>query len=302
MEMWIIITIFAAFVQNLRFVVQKYMTTTGFSAEGAIFARFIYAAPVLMILTSLWVFITGELPEIRFSSFLFWGMLGGMAQTIASFFVVSLFKTRNFSVGISLKKTETILSAFIGFLILGDRISLVGILTIITGLFGVILLSDKSASFGRKGVREKLFGRAVFYGLGSGLFFGISAVAYRATTFAIESDDFIMRVLFSVTIANCFQVFILWLWLNWKCPGEAQKIIKSWYFSVPVSSFSLIGSIGWFSAFALQPVAYVFALGQIEVIFALCSSMFLFKEKLMLREICGTIILTVSIIILVTMG
>ena len=65
---------------------------------------------------------------------------------------------------------------------------------------------------------------------------------------------------------------------------------------------SLGGSIGWFTAFTLQNAAYVFAVGQVEVIFSLLASMFFFHEKITRRELLGVFLLTASILLLVVLG
>jgi hypothetical protein len=49
--------------------------------------------------------------------------VGGMAQMLATACVVALFARRNFAVGITLKKTEVILTALIGLVVLGEGVS-----------------------------------------------------------------------------------------------------------------------------------------------------------------------------------
>ncbi|MEO1379316.1 MAG: EamA/RhaT family transporter, partial [Pseudomonadota bacterium] len=70
---------------------------------------------------------------------LFWIYIlsGGLAQVLATWFVVLLFAERNFAVGITFKKTEVIQTAIVGFVILGDRISAAGLVAIFIGLTGV---------------------------------------------------------------------------------------------------------------------------------------------------------------------
>ena len=65
---------------------------------------------------------------------------------------------------------------------------------------------------------------------------------------------------------------------------------------------SLGGSVGWFTAFTLQNAAYVFAVGQVEVIFSLMASVMFFKETITRRELTGIALLTVSILLLVLVG
>ena len=41
---------------------------------------------------------------------------------------------------------------------------------------------------------------------------------------------------------------------------------------------SLVGSVGWFTAFTLERAAYVKTLGQIEFLFTLAIAVFVFRE------------------------
>jgi drug/metabolite transporter (DMT)-like permease len=61
----------------------------------------------------------------------------------------------------------------------------------------------------------------------------------------------------------------------------------------------MIGSTCWFVAFTLQTVAYVKALGQIELLFSLALTMFFFNEKVSRREVQGGGLLVLSVLVLV---
>ena len=58
--------------------------------------------------------------------------------------MVALFAARNFAVGITFKKTEVILTALVGLVVLGDRIGLLALCAIVLGLIGVLVLSDNA--------------------------------------------------------------------------------------------------------------------------------------------------------------
>ena len=59
------------------------------------------------------------------------------------------------------------------------------------------------------------------------------------------------------------------------------------------------GSLCWFTAFTMQNAAYVFAVGQIEVILSMLASVLFFRERISGREYLGIALLTVSILSLV---
>ena len=62
---------------------------------------------------------------------------------------------------------------------------------------------------------------------------------------------------------------------------------------------SIIGSIGWFTAFTLTNVAYVKTVGQIELLFSILITHKIFKEKFNRMEIIGGLLVIFSILILV---
>ena len=48
-----------------------------------------------------------------------------------------------------------------------------------------------------------------------------------------------------------------------------------------------MGSIGWYTAFAMQNASYVRAVGQIEVVFTLLIAWFYFRERMTALELLG---------------
>jgi len=66
MELWIPITITAAFSQNLRFMLQKHLKSTRLSVAGATFARFLYSAPLVALIVVIYMRLRGfDLPPVQ---------------------------------------------------------------------------------------------------------------------------------------------------------------------------------------------------------------------------------------------
>lgn len=61
----------------------------------------------------------------------------------------------------------------------------------------------------------------------------------------------------------------------------------------------VLGSLGWFTAFALQNAAYVRSVGQVELIFSILVSIVVFGEKPTARDVAGMGLLALSIILIV---
>ncbi|MFV2052083.1 EamA/RhaT family transporter [Aliiroseovarius sp. YM-037] len=300
MELWIPVTIAAAFSQNLRFMLQKHLKGLKLSTAGATFARFVYSAPLVAVLMILYIRATGQaVPEIPS---VFWGyaLTGGLAQILATMCVVALFSRRNFAVGITFKKTEVVQTAIVGLIVLGEAVSPWGVLAIVVGFLGVVLLSDPPAGASGQWYR-RIINPAAGLGLLSGVLFAISAIGYRGASLSLGLTDVVMSAGVTLAIVTAFQTLTMSVWLALRERGEMLRVFQNWRVAGLVGITSMIGSFCWFTAFTLQNAAYVKALGQIELLFSFAAGVFVFKEKTSPREFMamGLIVLSILILILV---
>ena len=291
---WVAITIFAAFVQNLRFMLQKGLSQKGISAVGATAARYIYSVPFILIVYTAFV----DVPIFEQNArFYFFAAFGAIAQILATICVIALFQHRNFAVGTTFKRTETILSALFGMILLGDFVTPLGWVALFLSLPGVILLSEKSSNWS-----GGFFNRATALGLSAGALFGICGVAYRAASLSIGVTPPIQPALTTLTFSVSLQTILLVIYLLLRETGELSKLAREWRIALPVGITSMLGSAAIFTAFTMVQVAYVNAVQQIELIFAILGSYYFFKENISLREVLGMIIITASIIFLILFG
>ncbi len=294
MEPWIILSIAAAAFQTLRFMLQKHLSMGALSAGGATLSRFLYSVPFIVALTLVYLAVNGAAVARRAPIFWGYAVVGGLSQILATWCVVALFAERNFAVGITLKKTEVVQTALVGLLILGDRVSAVGMGAILLGLVGVLILSETPGLKGR-GWRS-LGSRAVGLGLASGAFFAVSAVGYRGATLAIGSDDPLLRAGLTLAVVTVMQTAALSLWLMWREPGQVARVIAARRTAIWMGLTGMAGSLCWFTAFTLENAAMVFAVGQVEVIFSLFASVWFFGERVSAREGLGIALITLSVI------
>jgi len=300
MESWVALSIMAAAFQTLRFMLQKTLSMGALSSAGATFARFAYTAPVALILAVGYLAWLGQaLPHL---TGLFWlyAAIGGLMQVLATWCVVLLFARRNFAVGITFKKTEVIQTALVGFVVLGDRISLPALGAIALGLWGVLVLSDMPGLAG--GLLRRLWNRSAGRGLASGALFAVSAVSYRGATLEVASEDAFLRATVAIAAVTLMQALGMGLWLSRSEPGQLSRVWAARRQAAWMGLAGLGGSVGWFTAFTLQNAAYVFAVGQVELIFSLLASVLFFRERVARRELAGIALLTASILGLVLLG
>ena len=304
-ELWIPITIFAAFCQNLRSAVQKHLKGV-LSNTGATFSRFGYGFPFLVVYVLALHYGAGmEWPEPN-AAFVIYGLVGGVTQIGATFCLVWLFSFRDFAVGTTYSKTETVQAALFGLVILGDGVDLAGAVAIFVSLIGVMLLSTAKSELDWRRLWLGWTEKTALIGIFSGTLFGISAVTFRAASLSLGDPDagggpgFLMQAGFTLAFVILAQTVGMALWMAWREPGQLGAVLRSWRWASLAGLAGAVSSIGWFTAMTLQNVAYVRALGQIELVFTFAAGLFIFKERSTRLEIAGILLVVTGILILVT--
>ena len=299
MSLWIPVTLAAAFFQTLRFMLQRQLAIGTLSATGATFARFLYSAPIILILVAIYLGVTDQsLPPLA-PAFWLYGATGGLAQVLATVCVVLLFKARNFAVGITFKKTEVIQAVIIGLIVLGEGVSIWGLAAIGLGLVGVLLLSKPPDGDGFR--LEHAFNRAAGLGLASGILFAVSSVCYRGASLSLELADPVASAGITLGAVTTLQMVGMSLWLWLREPGQIRAVVAARNVAVFVGLMSMAGSFCWFLAFTLQTAAYVKALGQVELLLSSAASVFVFREAVTRREWLGMFVLLISVVALLVL-
>jgi drug/metabolite transporter (DMT)-like permease len=293
MELWILVTLAAAAIQTVRFLLQKQLKGAGLSTAGASFSRFVFAVP-LALATAVLVGQAGgqELPPLV-PAFWAYGFFGGLGQIMGTVCTVALFGLRNFAVGIAFTKSETVQVALFSAVVLGEAVTGTGWIAILIGLVGVILLSLPDKGLGGWDPR------AMALGVLGGAAFGLAAIGYRGAALELGDAHFLFRAAVTLAAVTAMQTAVMLVWLRLREPGEIGRVFASWRVTGLVGVTGMLGSLGWFTAFTLQNAAYVRALGQVELVFGVAVAALFFKEKVSLREIAGIAAIALSIVVLV---
>ncbi len=288
---WIPITIAAAFLQNLRSMLQKKLRDR-LSVWGATSARFIFAAPLAVLVAGLLVCAFPGEADVWNARFWPMMLMGGLAQIVATGFMIHLFSFRNFAVGTAFTKTEAVQTALFSLVVLGEAVSLLAFGSILVGLAGILLISWPERSAGR----GFPFDARLLYGLGSGALFGLSAVCYRGASLSLGDGPAIVRASVTLAIVLVFQSLVMLAWLRVREAGELGRVFREWRITGLVGLVGMLASLGWFTAMTLENAAYVRAVGQVEIIFTIAASYFFFREKITAREFAGLAVLTAGIL------
>lgn len=295
MELWIPITIAAAFMQNLRSALQKHLQGS-LGTRGASFVRFGYGFPIAIAYVLFLYFVAEQTLPIFHSSFFVWAVIGGLAQIFATMLLVHLFSLRNFAVGTAYSKTEPVQAALFGFILLGEKLTTGTIVAIFVGVVGVMTISMARMPLSWRNTITALASRTALIGIASGGMFGISAVAYRSASLSLEGAGPIMSAAVTLACVTTFQTAFMLVWMAWKDKREIVQVLVTWRSSALVGIAGVVGSACWFTAMTLQQVAYVRALGQIELIFTFMASWFLFRERINAMEFAGCLLIVSGIL------
>ena len=299
--LWIPITIFAAFVQNIRSAAQKHLTSE-LTTISVTMVRFMFGLP--FGLAYVWFLhgrATEPFPAIS-GGFLGMVAFAATAQIIATALLVYLFSLRNFAVGNAYARTEAFLTAILGVLFFGETVVLFGWGAILVSVAGVLLITVAKSRLHGPELISLLKDRAAWIGLLAGLCFAIASLALRRATFMLGLEDVLYRAALTMITMLSMQAIVMGAYVAVTNPGQYRIILRNWKVCVLVGIASVMVTAGWATAFTLQQAAYVKALAQVEIIFTLAASYWFFKERSTPKEIAGIGLIVLGIVLLVLYG
>ena len=302
MPLWLLVTLLAAFGQNVRSSFQKYLK--GAMGTGAVtFVRFGFGWPFALIYLAIIVYVFGGEPPTLNVAFAGWTVVGSLAQIGAQALLIALFSYRNFAAGSAYARVEPVQAAIIGIVFLGDTISPIAWLGIMIGVAGVLALSA-SDDLRPLALVRALGTRAAVMGLACATLFGLSAVAYRAAGLSFGAPETALEAFTQASMVNSaaivFQTVLLGAWLTWRTPHEWAAMARAWKPSLLVGFVGSTVTLLWFVAFVLQPAAIVKAVAQVELLFAIATSAIVFRERIAPTELIGCALVALGVVVLLS--
>jgi drug/metabolite transporter (DMT)-like permease len=301
MQTWIVITIAAAFLQNIRSAMQKHLKGV-MGTTGATFVRFGYGVPfALLYLAILWRGFGRPLP-VPDAHFFLWAVIGGLSQIVATFLLVHLFSFRNFAVGTAYSRTEPAQAALFALIFLGEAASRGTLVAIAISVVGVMIISVARTPLSVRSLVTSVFTQTAGIGLLSGTFFGLSAVSYRSASLALAPSlpqpDFVMQASFTLGFVILLQTVTMLVWILFREPDEWNRVIKAWRPGLLVGFAGASASFGWFMAMTLQQAAIVKVVAQVEMLFTFASAVFIFREWINKLEVLGCLLIVLGVVML----
>ena len=303
-HLWIWLAVLGAALQAIRTAAQRDLNRH-LSTLATTYVRSLFGLPLLAVYLAAITALTGEgLPTFGVS-WLAYTLIGAMVQVVATALLIRMFTLRSFGVGTMLTKVDIVITAILGGLVLfrdafgGRRRSAAGgdcrrraDVARAHRQDGSIAPPIRDGGFG-SWVWAALTDKSIGVALGCAFTFSISFLTYREAALVIGEGSFLWRGAWTVLLAILMQTVIVGAWLAWREPGLRARLAPHVRLSTFIGATSAVGSICWFTAFALQNASYVRAVGQVEVVFTLLVSALYYRERISALEY-GGIALTVA--------
>lgn len=297
MDNWVFFTIFAALMQTTRTSLQKSLKPY-LSSEAITWVRYVFGLPVVLTYIAILNTTGLGIPAVNYL-FLFYCIGAGLFQIIGTMLLVSLFSHRNFAVSTAYAKTEAIQAAIIGVVLFGEYVSFTGSIAIIVGAVGVVLISIAQDTINWHSLLRGFRQKSVLIGIGSGSTFALDALLIREAILVLADGSLIMNAAFTLVVISILNLVMLAVWIFLRDKQTFYAIKLQWKSSILVGITSALGSIGWYSGFAITQVAYVKSVGQIELIFSILVTQKIFNEGLNKIEITAIMLVSASILLLI---
>ena len=300
MEHWIFITLLAVLAQTFRSAGQKHLRGL-LGNFGASYIRFSYALPFALF----WLYVVmsathQSLPQ-TVPAFWFWVSLGGGLQALFTLLLITLFTHRNFAASTAFSKTEILQAAIFEALIIGEIVPLQTAIAIAIGFCALALLSHRPST-PVWSLIPSLCTKPALLGLSAGACLGLATVCFRAATDSLITGDVLVRASMSAATATLLQVITMGGVMAVIAREELRLSFIHYRQAWPVGLWGALATACWFTAFSLENVAAVRALGQIELLITLAITGLIFKERVSRIEYSAIALLIASILLVVLDG
>lgn len=259
---WVAVTLVGSAAQTARNIAQSGLTAR-LGTLGATQVRFLFGWPFAVLFLTVAALAHGRLPPLPGAGTVGLSALGGIAQIAATALMLATMARRSFAVTTAWIKTEPVMIALGGALVLGEHLGALQVAGIVIATAGVMLTARGGGATGL------LAGAGpVAAGLLAAALFGVSALAFRAAVLSLGAEDFILRAITVLVLTLSIQSALLAGWLRLFRPGTMRASLATWRGSLAAGVLGASSSGLLLIAFALAPAALVRTLALVEVLMA----------------------------------
>ena len=289
LPLWVWAALMGAIAQTGRNATQAGLTTA-LGTVGATQVRFLFGLPFAALFLAIQTSWTGTPVPVPGPASLGWTALGARSQIAGTALMLLLMKDQGFGVATAWTKTEPVLVALLGILLLGDHLTPGILAAIVLATAGVLILSIKPGP-----LRSLFQARPAALGLLSGLGFGLAAIGFRGGIVSLPDGSFLTRALTTLTLALTIQSATLLIWLCLFDRAALKGSFRVWRSSLAAGFLGAFASACWFTGFSLTSAANVRTLALIEVPFAQLVARLHFKQKTTPRQYLGMAVILAGV-------
>ena len=303
--MWFLFAIAGGSLQAVRNAVSKGLSAR-VSAPLNSWARFAFNLPWACACT---VLVSWDEPSPRLSlNFFLACLVAGIAQLLANIALVSAFRYTTFAESIVLNKLEVVFTALVGVAFFAEVPSVVGWGGMVMCMVGAVAIHLGHGAASRAGggsERTRLLRLAPGPAL-STLAAALLVVASFAVKYAINAlaadnpwaaDEALVLPAHTLLHVTWIEVVILTLTLLMQQRAAFQQVPANVFAMAHVGLFAFASSLCWYMAFASGLVAYVRAVGQVEVAWSVLIGLWLFRERQAPWRLVGTALVTAGVLL-----
>ena len=284
---WILFTLGAVVMQTVRNALQSKLSGA-VNTSGVTLSRFILAPPIALVyLLILYSSSASQVPEFS-GTFIAVILCASLLQIAATSLMVILFKQKNFAIGAGLAKSEALVAGVVGMLFFGSYLTPLGWAGIVIGAIAVFVLSSGNRLHG-------ISVQTMVIGLACGTCFALTSLLVREASHMLNVQHTVAAAWVLLWVL-CVQTISLSGYIALTKPFVFRQLTNAKKQVLAISTVSCLGSIYWFTAMALQHVALVKTLGQLEVLLTLILSHYWLKNAVTKREIAGLLLIGLAAI------
>ena len=284
---WILFTLGAVVMQTVRNALQSKLSGA-VNTSGVTLSRFILAPPIALVyLLILYSSSASQVPEFS-GSFIAVILCASLLQIAATSLMVILFKQKNFAIGAGLAKSEALVAGVVGMLFFGSYLTPLGWAGIVIGAIAVFVLSSGNRLHG-------ISVKTMVIALACGTCFALTSLLVREASHMLNVQHTVAAAWVLLWVL-CVQTISLSGYIALTKPFVFRQLTNAKKQVLAISTVSCLGSICWFTAMALQHVALVKTLGQLEVLLTLVLSHYWLKNAVTKREIAGLLLIGLAAI------
>ncbi len=288
-----LVTLAAALMQTWRTALQQRLRGR-FSVGTAGFVRYVYAIPVGVLLVAGYLALWGGTLPVPGWRFVMGCAGAGLAQVIGTSLLIMAFGYRSFAVGTAYSKTDAVQAALMGVVVLHEQLSAGAWAGMAVGLAGVQTLS--LAGQDRAQLLRASMQPAALCGLGAGAGFALAGVGIKWAVQSVHPPDPALAALCALVLTNTLQTLMQGAWMAWREPAGLRAAFTEWRSAMWVGVLSGLGSAGWFTAFALAPVALVRTVGQVDMVFTILFSRSYLREAMRASDVLGLALIVTGVV------